>query len=99
MFDFKKQISLKDLLLFIYENLFNLVNKKPEDDYTSLKSEETHDLRGTVNILLNLAYREKNIELGKIAEDFEYTLNHLELAKFKAKEALADAKREIEKFS
>jgi hypothetical protein len=99
MIEVKEQISLKDLLMFVYENLYDLANKKLEDDNAPLKSEESHNLRGAVNVLLNLAYREKNIELGKIAEDFEYILNHLELANFKAKEALADAKRAIEKLN
>jgi len=98
MSEVENKVTLKDFLLVIHKTLSDFLEKGEMENYSELKLEGLSHLDGSIQILLDLAYQKKDIELGAIIEDLEYAKNHLGFVNFKAKSALEDAKTGIDNY-
>lgn len=98
MSDVDNKVNLKDFLLLIYKNLSDFLVREEVENYSELKLQELTQVSGSIDILLELAYQKKDIELAEILEDFENAYNQLGFVNFKAEAALKEAKSAIDNY-
>jgi len=94
----QSKTSLNSLLLYIHKSLVDFLSQG-YGEYTEDDKDKLADLRGAIQVLMNFASEKKARIIYEIAEDFEYAINHLNLANFKAESGLDDAKEKIDKLT
>jgi hypothetical protein len=86
---------MREFLLYIHSQLSRMtLIRKSEGKLSEEDNVQLEAIRGSVSVLENFAEQSKDVKLGQIVEDLQYSINHMRVS-FKAEAALKDAETNI----
>ena len=89
----KNRVALFTVIRYINRQLNMIValeSLSGDDQYL------LNNLHGAIQVLMSVAEENHDTQVYALAEDFEYAVNHIGLAPFKAKSALCEALTKVE---